>query len=109
MLVEIITCTTISPHLYIPSDIKVHRYPPLRQLQSDFRDFNNGVCHVMKITVAESNSIGGTFQASARLQDSDFFQKAIIKKKKLRFILRMHPFRIQNLTQSHLLWPQHCG
>ena len=29
--------------------------PLLRQLCCDFRDFSSGVCHVMKITVAESN------------------------------------------------------
>ena len=30
-------------------------YLPLQQLQSDFGDFNNGVRHVSKITLAEND------------------------------------------------------
>ena len=30
-------------------------YPPFWQMHSDLRDFSNGVCRVMKITVPESN------------------------------------------------------
>ena len=37
------------------SDMQMHYNPPRRQLHSDFGDFNNGVCHVLKITVVESN------------------------------------------------------
>ena len=35
--------------------VTVHFKMPLRQLHSAFGDFNNGVCHVMMITVAECN------------------------------------------------------
>ena len=34
---------------------QVQCYPPFSQVHSDFGDFNNGLCHVMKITIAESN------------------------------------------------------
>ena len=30
-------------------------FPAFRQLHSDFGDFSNGVCHVMKITIIDSN------------------------------------------------------
>ena len=50
MLGEEVACAAVSPNLYIMSYIKVQCYLPLRQLHSDFGDFNNGVYHVMKIT-----------------------------------------------------------
>ena len=38
------------------SVFQVRAMLPLQQLHSDFRDFDNGVCCVMKIiTIAESN------------------------------------------------------
>ena len=70
---------TVSPHLHIRSYkctflapvytlIQVYRFPtpvytliqmqcclPIRQLYADFKDFNNGACHVTKITTAEIN------------------------------------------------------
>ena len=39
----------------ILSYMQVQSYPHLRQLHSDFGDFSNGVCHVSKIAIAESN------------------------------------------------------
>ena len=38
----------------ILSYIHVQYHPPLRLLHSDFGDFNNGVCHLVEITIAES-------------------------------------------------------
>ena len=35
--------------------IKVQCYPLQRQLHSDLKDFNNGVCYAVKITNAERN------------------------------------------------------
>ena len=55
MLAEKVMCSVISPHLYILLDIQVQCYTPLHQVRSIFGDFHNGVCLVMKITVAESN------------------------------------------------------
>ena len=59
MLGETVACATVSQHLYILSYIQVRCYPPLRQLHSVFGDLNNGVCHVMKITFAESHPVMG--------------------------------------------------
>ena len=36
ILGEKVACATVSPHLYILSYIHVPRYPPFRQLHSDF-------------------------------------------------------------------------
>ena len=55
MLDEKAACVTISPYLYILSYRQVKCYPPFWQLHSEFRGFNNGVCHAMKITSADSN------------------------------------------------------
>ena len=52
----------MQPFLYrliravIQYTLHVQSYPPLRYplLHSEYRDFNNGVCHIMKIT-AEIN------------------------------------------------------
>ena len=55
MLGEKIAYAIVSSHLKMLSDIQVQCYPPLRQLHSDFGDFNNEVCHVMKMTIAENN------------------------------------------------------
>ena len=46
--------------LFIPVHTVVQCYPPLQQLHSDLLhsdlwDFGSGVCHVMKITIADSN------------------------------------------------------
>ena len=51
-LYEKVVCATISPHLYLllyPCAV----LPAPRQLQSE--GFNNEVCHVMKIAIAQSN------------------------------------------------------
>ena len=51
---------TVSPHLYNRSNIQVQRcYPRFRQRHSDYGDFNNGVGHVVKISIAESNPDSG--------------------------------------------------
>ena len=71
-----VVCAILSPHLYThaPSmafwhlredvvnqclEFAIHAViiasPPIWQLHSDFGNFNNGVCDVMKITIAESN------------------------------------------------------
>ena len=49
MLGERVACATASPHL---SYIRTYM---CRQLHFDFGDLNNGVCHIMKIAIAESN------------------------------------------------------
>ena len=51
MLGKKVVCVTIFPHLYV---IHIHTQccPPTWQLHSDFRESNNGVSHVMKITMA---------------------------------------------------------
>ena len=41
-------------HLHLLSYVQVQRHLPLRQLHSDFRDFNNGVCQAVRITTAGS-------------------------------------------------------
>ena len=43
------------PHLYTLSYTQLRCYLPVRQLHSDFGDFSDGVCHITKITIAESN------------------------------------------------------
>ena len=55
MLDEKAACVTISPYLYILSYRQVKCYPPFWQLHSEFRGFNHGVCHAMKMTSADSN------------------------------------------------------
>ena len=42
-------------HTCMHTVIQLQCYPSLRLLHSDFGDFKNGVCHVMKITIAKSN------------------------------------------------------
>ena len=37
----------------------MQRLPPLLKLLSDLGDSNYGVCHIMKITIAESNTDQG--------------------------------------------------
>ena len=54
MLGEKVGCTTVSPHLCMLS-YRVQCYLPLQQLHSIFRDFNDGVCYVMKIPRSECN------------------------------------------------------
>ena len=55
MMSEKAACTTVSPPLYTLPCIQVHCYPLLQQLLPDFRDFSDGVCHVMIITVAKGD------------------------------------------------------
>ena len=53
MLAEQVARATVSSHLYVLSEVQCR--PPLRRVSSDFGSFANGVCHVMEITIAESN------------------------------------------------------
>ena len=62
-----VACAAISPHSCMLSCIQVHCYLPLGQLHADFRDLNNGVHPVMKITVAESNPDMGLFNTDILL------------------------------------------
>ena len=52
---ERVACGAVSLNLHILSDIRVQCCPPLSPLHSDFGDLSNGVCHVMKIDIAESH------------------------------------------------------
>ena len=52
MLDEKAAWSAVSPHLYSLSWVQC--LPPLWRPHSDFGNFNNWVCHVMKITEAES-------------------------------------------------------
>ena len=52
------------PHMNLLSCIQVQLYPPHWPLHFDFWDFNIGVCHVMKITVADSNPDKGLFNTT---------------------------------------------
>ena len=52
---ERIACAAVSPHLYILSYLQAQCYPPLRQLHPYVGDFNAGVCHVIKIILADCN------------------------------------------------------
>ena len=54
MLGEKVACATVSPYLFILPYIQVQCYPPLSQLYSGFGDLSDGVCHVIKITIAKS-------------------------------------------------------
>ena len=56
MMGETVECAAISPHLYIQSCMQAQCYQPLHQLHSDFGNFNNGVCRVMKLTIAKVNA-----------------------------------------------------
>ena len=49
--------STVSSQVYAYRrvGIQAQRYRLLRQLHSDFGDFNHGVCHVLEFAVAESN------------------------------------------------------
>ena len=62
MFGETIACAAVSPHVYLLSYIQAQCYPPLRQLHSDSGDFNKGVSHVSKITMADSNLHMGLLQ-----------------------------------------------
>ena len=56
MLGETVECATVSPYPHTLPYMPVQCYLPLRQqLHFDFGYFNDGVGHVMKITIAESN------------------------------------------------------
>ena len=55
MMGERVACAAVSTHLHVQSYTLVRRYQPRRQLHSDFGDFSNGVCYVMKIAKTESN------------------------------------------------------
>ena len=57
------TCTHYI-HTYIP----VQWCPPFRWLRSNFGDCNNGICHVMKVTTAESKNSYYCFVYSAILR-----------------------------------------
>ena len=61
MLGETVAHAAVSPHLYITSYTRVRRYLPFHQLHSRLGDFSIGVCHVMKITIAEINPDLGLF------------------------------------------------
>ena len=50
MLGETIACATVSPHQCMVSYKQVHCCSPLQKLPSDFGDFNDRVCHIMKFT-----------------------------------------------------------
>ena len=53
---EEVACATVSTHLWTDChNTETRCYPPPQQLRSDFGGFHNGVCHVMKITTAESD------------------------------------------------------
>ena len=55
MLGEKIACATVSHFLYIAIYTQAQCcYQQIRQQHSDLGDFDHGVCHVMKFTVAES-------------------------------------------------------
>ena len=57
MMAENVACGTrkpFPPHLYIVTQMQCDPLP--WQLHSDFGDFNNGVCHVTNIIIAESNN-----------------------------------------------------
>ena len=47
--------TTIMTLVQAVIDIQVQFYSPLWHLYFNFKDFNSGVCYVMKISVTESN------------------------------------------------------
>ena len=59
MLGETVICATVSLQLNIPSFhrlyIQEQCYPLLRQLHTDFVDFNSTVCRAIWKIVAESN------------------------------------------------------
>ena len=53
---EEVACAAVSTHLWTDCrNTETRCYPPPQQLRSDFGGFHNGVCHVMKITMAQSN------------------------------------------------------
>ena len=54
MLGERVACATVSPHLCILSH-RFRCYRSVWQLLSDLGYFGDGVCHVMKIIMVESN------------------------------------------------------
>ena len=57
---------------------------------------------MLELWVVEGTVVmGGTFQATASFQDSDFIQKAIKNGVGMHFECHVSPFRIQTLTQSH--------
>ena len=49
-------CNRFPTLICILSYTPVQHYPPLQQLHSDFGGFNNGVWHIMKITIARNNT-----------------------------------------------------
>ena len=56
MFSETVMFATVSSHLCVLSSyVQVQHNLPHWQPLSDFEDFSNGVCHVMKIAIAESN------------------------------------------------------
>ena len=55
MLGEKVECAAVSPHLRILSYIQVQYFPLLLQLFFDFGDFNDRICQVVEMSVAENN------------------------------------------------------
>ena len=71
ILGEKVACASVSPHLYILlyTQVQCWRHSAAAL---PLRDFSNGLCHVMKITIAESNPYiefltGQTFCFSLRV------------------------------------------
>ena len=54
ILGEKVACAAVSPNSYMLSYTHVQCFSPLRQVHFDFGNFNSGVCHVLKMTTAES-------------------------------------------------------
>ena len=55
LLEENIASAAVSQHLYVLSYIQVQCYLRFWQLHSDFRNSRNGLCYVLKITIAKSD------------------------------------------------------
>lgn len=57
--------TLVYIYIYNYIDTLVQHYLPLLQLHFNFRDFNDGICHVMKISTPKSNPDTGLFTQRA--------------------------------------------
>ena len=55
LLTDTVVHATVSPPLKILSHIQMQCCSPCEQPNSKYQDFSKGVCHALKITVAERN------------------------------------------------------
>ena len=91
------SCFPTSAHAVMHTATSAAR-PLLRQLHCDFRAFSSGVCHVMKITVAESSP------GTDLLHKKHFASVPALWPERIRCWQCEQPLTEAMLTQGYLFW-----